>query len=381
MIGIAANIFTGEDFIEDGVVLIQDGKILEVGRNVRVPQAFQFIDARRKMLTPGFIDAHTHLGIMQEGINWQEADTNEVTEPVTAQVRVIDAINPADRGFRDAVASGITTVQVLPGSSNVICGVGSVVKTVGVTVEDMLLRQSSGLKVALGENPKREHGGRKKMPSTRMGTAALLRQYLQKARDYMRLKEKGEVKETDIQLEEISKALTGELPLRVHAHRADDIITALRIAAEFQVNVTIEHCTEGHKIVPQLKRAAISAAVGPTLSSRSKYELADLGWHTVKALADAAVPISLITDHPVVPIGYLPVCGALAVREGVSYKNALKALTSNAAAHLGVSHRIGSVKPGMDADLVIWGGVDPFHYTTRVDEVYVGGKRILPACE
>lgn len=374
---VGGKIFTGSHIIEEGTVLINGDKIAAVGNDITIPSDCRRISARGKLVTPGLIDAHTHLGVMQEGVNWQEADINEATEPVTSQVRVIDAINPKDPGFQDAVRGGVTCVQVLPGSSNVICGVGSVIKTHGRVVEEMLICEHSGLKVAFGENPKREHGQNKRLPSTRMGAAALLRQTMAKAQDY--LNKDAEEKEKNLQLEPIVRVLQKKMPLRAHAHRSDDIMTALRIAREFQVDITIEHCTEGHEIADILKQAGVSVAVGPTLTSRSKFELANLGWHTVRELDKAGVPLCLITDHPVIPIGYLSLCGALAVREGLDWETALAALTINAARHLGIADRTGSLEPGRDADLVIWDHEDPFHYKTKVEKTFINGKEVYAA--
>ena len=369
---IGGSLFTGAKLIKKGTLLVDEGKIIAVG-SVDIPNNARIIEIPGKIITPGLIDAHSHLGATQEGVNWQEADINEATDPVTSQVRIIDAVNPKDPGFKDAVQGGVTCVQVLPGSANVVCGVGAIVKTHGRVVEEMLLEKSSGLKIAFGENPKREHGRNKRLPSTRMGSAALLRQTLAKAHDY----QNKDDKKRDLQLEPIVDVLKRKMPLRAHAHRSDDIVTALRIAIEFDLDITIEHCTEGHEIPDILRQAKVSCAVGPTLSSRSKLELANMSWQTVVTLDAAGVPICLITDHPVVPIGYLSICGALAVREGLSWEKALAAITINPARHLGIDNRVGSLEPGKDADFIIWDGSDPFHYRTKVERTFINGIEVF----
>ena len=369
---IGGSLFTGAKLIKKGTLLVDEGKIIAIGA-VDIPNNARIIEIPGKIITPGLIDAHSHLGATQEGVSWQEADINEATDPVTSQVRIIDAVNPKDPGFKDAVQGGVTCVQVLPGSANVVCGVGAIVKTHGRVVEEMLLEKSSGLKIAFGENPKREHGGNKRLPSTRMGSAALLRQTLAKAHDY----QNKDDKKRDLQLEPIVDVLKRKMPLRAHAHRSDDIVTALRIAVEFDLDITIEHCTEGHEIPDILQQAKVSCAVGPTLSSRSKLELANMSWQTVVTLDAAGVPICLITDHPVVPIGYLSICGALAVREGLSWEKALAAITINPARHLGIDNRVGSLDPGKDADFIIWDGSDPFHYRTKVERTFINGIEVF----
>ncbi|OEF99483.1 amidohydrolase [Vulcanibacillus modesticaldus] len=362
--------------IENGVILIEEGKIKAIGEDIEIPGDATIIDGQNKWVTPGLIDAHTHLGVFEETIGWAGADGNEMTNPSTPHVRALDAINPLEQGFVDAYMGGITTVQIMPGSANVIGGEMSIVKTYGRVVEEMLVKELSGIKVAFGENPKRVYGEKKQMPSTRMGTAAVLRENLTKAKNYMKKMEEGNDKkspEVDLQMESLIKVIKREIPLRAHAHRADDIMTAIRIAEEFEIDLTLEHCTEGHIIADIIAEKGYRAAVGPTLSNRSKIELGDRGWHTLVELDKAGVPVSIITDHPVVPIEYISVSAAIAVREGLDEETALKAITINPARHMGVEDKVGSLEVGKDADVVIWSG-NPFDFRTKVEVTIINGK-------
>lgn len=364
----------------EGIVLIEGSKIVAVGL-VEVPEGAQVIDAEGKWILPGFIDAHTHLGVCEETYRIEGDDTNEMTDPITPHVRALDAVNPEDEGLADAVKGGITTAFTVPGSGNVVGGTGLVIKTFGKVVDKMVVREPAGMKVAFGENPKRVYGDEKKMPMTRMGTAALLRETLFKAQHYMEALEKGkddpeEMPERDLRLEAMIAVLTKQIPLRAHAHRADDIMTAVRIAREFEVDLVIEHCTEGHKIAEELAEAGIPAVVGPSLSNRAKIELKDITFKTAGILAKAGVKVALMTDHPVIPVQYLPICAGLAVREGMSREDALKALTINPAEILGVADRVGSLTPGKDADVVIWSG-DPLEIVSKPELVMIDGKVVF----
>jgi len=364
--------------IENGTILVEGKIIKAIGTDVEIPKDAEIIDVKGKWITPGLLDEHTHLGIYEESIGWAGNDVNEMTDPSTPHIRALDAINPFDRGLRDAYEGGITTVQVMPGSANVIGGEMSVIKTYGRIVDEMVVRKLSGVKTAFGENPKRVYGDKKQMPSTRMGTAAVLRDNLIKAQNYLRKLELGELNadklpDRDLKMEVLVKVLKKEIPLRAHAHRADDIITAVRIKEEFDIDMTIEHCTEGHKIVDFLAEKGIRVAIGPTMSNRSKIELEDKGWHTLVALNKANVPISIISDHPVVPIEYLPLFAAIAVREGLDEEAAWRAITINPALHMGVSERVGSLEVGKDADIVVWSG-DPFEVKTKVLYTMINGE-------
>lgn len=371
---------TGE-VLNSGTILIKDGQIAAIGEQIDIPAGTEIIDATGKIITPGIIDAHTHLGIGEEGIKWEGQDYNEISEPTTPEMRAIDAINPEDEGLKDAIKAGITTVMTGPGSANVIGGENLVMKTVGRTVEDMVILNPCGLKGALGENPKRVYGTRSNFqaPVTRMATAAILRKALIQARHYLEMleysKKEGKPFERNLKSESLARLLKKELPLRTHAHRADDILTVLRIAKEFEIDVTIEHCTEGHKIVEELVAAKVPAVIGPSLTSRSKYELRDRTFDTPGILSKAGVKVALMTDHPVVPIQYLPICAGLAVRHGMDEAEALKAITINAAEILGVADRVGSLEVGKDADLVIFDG-HPFETRTKVEKVFVNGEEV-----
>jgi imidazolonepropionase-like amidohydrolase len=353
--------------VEAGTILIDDeGRIERVGIDVSLPDGVEAIDASGLSVFPGFVDAHTHLGIWEEGVGRAFWDGNEATDPVTPHIRALDAINPRDQGLADARSAGVTTVCVTPGSANAICGQAVVIKTAGEVVDRMVRRQPAGLKMALGENPKSVYKPRDKMPSTRMGTAALIREALVKTQSYLEKQARAaqdpdkEPPDEDLKLESIALALRGEIPVRIHAHRADDILTALRLGQEFGLEVAVEHCTEGHKVATELAAAGVPALVGPSLSSRSKMELRELSFATPGELARAGVTVALVSDHPFVPIQYLPLCGGLAVREGLDEETALRAVTLVPAEILGVSDRVGSLEPGKDADLALYRG-HPFH--------------------
>lgn len=368
---------TGEK-AENGVILVEQGKIIAVQTRAEIPVGAEVIEAKGKFVTPGIIDVHTHLGISEEGIGKEGADYNEVSEAVTPYVRALDGINPEEQGFKDAIRSGVTTVQIMPGSANVIGGEIIAVKTYGNIIDNMILRSPSGMKAAFGENPKRFHGGKDKAPITRMAIAGLFRQQFIKAQNYLKSLEGHSPVPRDLGLENLGKVLTREIPLRAHAHRADDIVTVLRLAKEFGITVTIEHCTEGHRIADCLAESGVRVAVGPTMSTRSKVELADKGWHTVIALANAGVPVSITTDHPVVGIEYLITSVATAVSYGLAEAVAWQSVTINAAKHIGVEDRVGSIEVGKDADLVIWSG-DPFDLRNKVEQTLIEGKVVYSA--
>ena len=361
---------TGE-VIENCSLLIDEGKFIGVGKDLESPPDCRIIDAAGKIVTPGLIDVHTHLGITEEGIGKDGKDHNETSSAVTPQLRAIDGINPQDRGFEDARQAGITTVQVMPGSANVIGGEMSVLKTVGHIVDEMVIRSPSGMKAATGENPKVFHGGKGNMPTTRMGVAALLRENLIDAQNYL----DSEKKERKLGMENLGKVLNKEIPLRVHAHRADDIATVLRLKREFGIDITIEHCTEGHQIAEYIAEHDVRVSVGPTLSTRSKVELKDKQWSTIKSLLDVGVPCSITTDHPVVGINYLLTSAIHAINHGITEEQALRALTSDAAKHLGVENRVGSIETGKDADFVIWSG-NPFELQHHAEEVFIDGIKV-----
>lgn len=363
---------TGNDFSK-GTVLMDDGKITAVGEGLDVPEDAVVVDAQGKVVTPGLIDVHTHLGVSEAGVGREGADFNETSKSMTPEIRALDGINPIERGFQDAREAGVTTVQIMPGSANVIGGEMVVAKTVGNIVDDMVISSPSGMKAATGENPKRFHGGKDRMPNTRMGVAAQLRSKLIETQNYI---DGAGVKGRDLGLENLAKVLKKEIPLRVHAHRADDIQTVLRIKEEFDIDLTIEHCTEGHQIAEHVAKFNVPVSIGPTMSTRSKVELADKGWHTIKALLDAGVACSITTDHPVVGIEYLVTSAIHAIEQGgITEEQALRAITLDAAKHIGVADRVGSLEKGKDADVVIWSG-NPFELASSVEKVYIDGNEV-----
>ena len=373
---------TGREFAGD--ILIEGTKIMALGENLdgEVPAEAVVIDALGCLVLPGFIDAHCHVGIGEEIYRWEGEDFNEMTDPVTPDMRAIDGINPEDEGFRDARLGGVTAVFTGPGSGNVIGGTGVVMKTAGKIVDKMIVRDPAGLKVAFGENPKMIYGEQKKMPMTRMGTAALLRQALVDAQVYRDKLEEGKtdpdkIPERDLGLETLLLVINRQIPLRAHAHRADDIMTAIRIAREFEVDLVIEHCTDGHKIAEELAELGYPAVIGPLLTNRSKVELKDKSFKTPGILAKAGVKVAIMTDHSVTPIEQLPLCAALACKAGMDMEEALKAITINSAEILGVSDRIGSLAVGKDADIVIW-SEHPFILTARPLYVIIDGKVVSP---
>ena len=368
--------------IEGGTILIDGGKIVKVGKRIKVPEDAEVIDVTGKVVMPGLIDAHCHIGIIEEKIGWAGGDGNEMTDPATPHMRALDAIkaNADEGGLEAAVKAGITTVQILPGSANVIGGTGVVVKTAPkVVTDDMVIRNPSGMKIAFGENPRRVYGeGLKKTPSTRMGVAAILREWLQKTVNYMEKKERfkddpEKMPEVDIKLEALIPVLKGEIPLRAHAHRADDVATAVRIAEEFGVKMSWEHATEGHRIAEWIAEKGVPAVWGPSLMSRPKWEMRELSFDTPKALYDAGVKFAFQTDSMGANIAYLPISAGLAVKHGLPYEEALKAITIVPAEILGVSDRVGSIEKGKDADLRILDG-DPLELRTRVEMVLIDGE-------
>lgn len=366
--------------IERGTVFIEGSQIKAIGEEIAIPEGAQVIDGVGKVLTPGLIDAHSHAGLDEEGFGSEGWDYNEATDPATPWLRAIDGINPSEMGLRDAAFNGITTVCVVPGSANVIGGEGIIIHTYGDVVDEMVVSRDAGLKVAFGENPKRVYQEQKKMPTTRMGTAAILRENLVRATNYMAKLEQGQrdpdkAPDRDLRMETLVRVLRREIPLRAHAHRADDIMTALRIAEEFKVRIVIEHATEGQKIAGQLAQRRVPAVVGPSLSSRSKVELRQLDFATPAVLTKAGVKVALTLDHPVIPLKYLPVVAALAVRAGLPEEEAWKAITINPAEILGIDQRVGSIEVGKAADLVLWSG-DPLDVRSRAEKTIIGGRLI-----
>jgi imidazolonepropionase-like amidohydrolase len=362
----------------DGVVLVEDGAIRALGTDVRVPDGVELVDATGKVVLPGLVDAHTHLGVHEEAEGWAGEDTNEMTDPVTPHVRALDGINPADLGFADAVAGGVLTVNVNPGSGNPIGGQTVALRCGGATVDEMVLRGPSGVKSALGENPKRVYGDRKEFPSTRLGTAAAIRDAFVKTGNYLAKRDRGdgEPVDRDLRWETLAMVLRREIPWRQHCHRADDIATALRLADEFGYRLVIDHGTEAAPLADRIAARGVPVLIGPLLTSRSKVELRNRSLANPGRLAAAGVELGIITDHPVVPIQLLHVQAALAVKEGLDPAAALRAVTLVPARVMGVDDRVGSLLAGKAATLCVWSG-DPLDVRSRVEAAWIEGRRVL----
>lgn len=362
----------GEPF--NGTVLVRDGRIAELGPDIDVPDGAEVVDAAGGWLLPGFIDAHVHLGVDEEGEGWAGQDTNEMTDPVMAAARAIDAINPVEVGFDDAIIGGITAVNVNPGSGNPIGGLAVAIRTHGRVVDDMVLRSPSGLKAALGENPKRVYGERTQTPSTRLGVALTIRQAFARARAWAA--KPAEERDADLVSEALCRVLEREIPWRQHSHRADDIATALRIAEEFGFDLVLDHGTESYLIADKIAAAGVPVLYGPLIVSRSKVEVRHRTPKAPGILTAAGVKVSIITDHPVVPIEFLVDQAALAVKHGMAAQEALRAITLNPAEVLGLADRLGSLVPGKDADLVLWEG-DPLDLRHRTLQVWQAGQEVM----
>jgi imidazolonepropionase-like amidohydrolase len=365
--------------IEGGTVLLRDGKIAAVeGPGFAVPSGVVVVDATGKWVLPGFVDAHAHAGVAEEAEGWAGQDTNERTDPNTAHVRALDAINPADQGFRDAIGGGVLAVNVNPGSANPIGGQTVAIKCWGRTVDEMVMREPAGLKSALGENPKRVYGERNETPSTRLGTAAVIRAAFVAAQNYLAklaaATEDAPV-DRDLKLEALGRVLRREIPWRQHCHRADDIATAMRMAREFGYDLVIDHGTEAYLLADQIAAASIPVIIGPLFTSRSKVELRNRSLANPGRLAAAGVTIAITTDHPVVPIHFLIHQATLAVKEGLDPVTALRAVTINPARIIGCADRIGSLSVGKDADLVVWSG-DPLDVMSRAERAFLDGREI-----
>ena len=344
----------GPDLPRGSVLIGDDGKILSVAETIDCPEA-TVIDAQGRLVTPGCVDAHCHIGLHNEACGWEGRDYNEMVDPITPQMRAIDSIYPFDESFGLALKGGVTSACTGPGSANVVGGTFVAIKLAGKRVDKMIIRDPIAMKCAFGENPKRCYGqAGKKSPMTRMATAALLRELLFKTRRYVEDKENGKTPGFDMKLEAMIPVIKGQLPLKAHAHRSDDILTAIRIAKEFGLKMTLDHCTDGAVIADELAEEGLPAFVGPSLGSKSKLELISKSFTTPKALHDAGVKISIITDAPVIPLQYLPMCAALAVKEGLTADDAWKAITINPAESTGIADRVGSLEPGKDGDVVIW---------------------------
>lgn len=367
---------------EKGCVLVEDGKIKEIGESIVETENMEIIDAKGGWVMPGIIEAHCHIGIMEEDKGFEGNDTNEMTDPVTPQLRAIDAINPMDTAFNDAVEGGVTSVMTGPGSANVVGGQFVFMKTKGKSIDDMIVKEPAAMKIAFGENPKRVYSGKGKMPATRMATAALLRETLTKAAQYKEKKEKalakGEDFTEDFKQEAWLPVLNKEIPLKAHAHRSDDILTAIRIGKEFNLHMTLDHCSEGHFIPEYVAASSYPAIIGPTLTRRSKIEVQNKTFKTPGIVHKAGTLVALTTDHPVIPVQYLSKCAGLAAKEGLGIEEGLKAITINAATICGVADRVGSLEVGKDADIAIFSG-NPMEIFTDTLYTIIDGQIVYKA--
>ncbi len=366
-----------------GDLLIENGKIAAIAERIDAPEGCEIVDAAGCLVTPGLMDAHTHIGIDETAIRWEGADYNETSNPVTPEMRGIDGINPMDEAFDDALAGGVTAAITGPGSANVIGGTFVALKLRGKCVDDMVLRNPAAMKVAFGENPKGCYGqqGRKE-PVTRMGVAALLREELAKTKKYAEdidaaEKDPAKSRPFDFKLEAMLPVIRRELPLKCHAHRADDILTMLRIAHEFNIDVTLDHVTEGHLIADILAKEGRPVLVGPSFGSKSKFELKNKTFATPGILYKAGLEVCIITDAPVTPLCYLPLCAGLAMKEGLPEDAAWRAITINPAKVARVDDRIGSLEVGKDADIAIFDGHPLRDIQCRTRQVFVDGEPVL----
>ena len=373
--GLIHTAVTPEPFIAD--MLVENGKIKAIGAGLNASGA-QVVDVAGLHVYPGFVEAHGHIGLDGYGIGYEGQDYNEMNDILSPQLRAIDAIQPMDFALREAREAGVTCLCVGPGSANVLGGTFAAIKPVGIRVDKMLVKKECAMKCAFGENPKRCY--KDKGDSTRMSTAAKLRESLFKAREYQqKLEAAGDDMSKrpafDMKLNALLPVLRKEMPLKAHAHQADDMFTALRIAREFEVDITLEHCTEGHLIAQELAQENVPLAVGPTLGHAVKFELRNKSWETPGVLQKAGCLVSIITDSPVIPQKYLPLCAGLAVKSGMDPFGALQAITLNPARHIGIADRVGSLEAGKDADVVITDG-SAFDVSTSVKMVFIDGEQV-----
>ncbi len=365
-----------EPFVGD--IIVNAGKIVQIGKHIPVKGDCETFNASGLNVFPGFIDAHSHLGTFGTGIGFEGEDANEMNDIITPQLRAIDCINPFDDSFAAARKSGVTTVGTGPGSANVLGGTFAAIKTAGIRIDDMIVKNPVALKCAFGENPKRCY--KDKCAYSRMTTAALLRETLFMAKEYMlRCEAAGnDISKRppfNLKYESLIPVLKKQIPLKAHVHQANDIFTALRIAQEFDLNITLEHVTEGHLIADYLAQQNVPLAIGPTLTFSCKYELRNKTWETPAILAKAGCKISIITDSPVIPQEYLPLCAGMAIKAGLNPWEALAAITLNPAIHLGIEDTVGSIEVGKDADLVITSG-SPFEIASEIKAVFINGEMI-----
>lgn len=366
------------DILESGIMLIDEGKIIAIGQNIPIPDNSEVLDLKGKIVIPGLIDAHTHIGIWGDGEGEEAHDGNEWIDPVTAGINALNAVNPRHSSFEGAREGGITTVQILPGSVNPVAGLGFACKTAGTIIDDMVIKNPAGLKCALGENPKMNHGQtQKKYPASRMGISAIIREYLYKAKEYGKKKQiaekKGETPDIDLSLESGLMVLNREIPLRIHAHRHDDIVTAIRLCEEFDIDYSIEHCTDGHLIAEYLGKKAVCAMVGHGLASSSKIETAESSDNNPAVLYKHGVKVCLVSDHPFLNCRYFLPSASIVHKSGLPVIDTLRTITINPAQALGIQDRVGSLEAGKDADFVVLGG-ELFTLKGRVEATYIEGS-------
>ncbi len=368
------------EIIENGFIEIKDKKITNIGSMEDYTVTGGEIDLKGNMVFPGFIDAHCHVGILEDSLTFEGDDVNESTDPVTPHLRGVDAVNPMDVCFDEALMAGVTTVATGPGSANVIGGSFAVLKTNGKCVDQMVIKENAAMKFAFGENPKGAYNQKGQTPITRMGAISLIREqlfkakeYLDKLNDYYEDPEENDKPDFDIKCESLIPLLKKEIPMKAHAHRADDIFSAIRIAKEFDLNLTLDHCTEGHLIADELAAYGYPCLVGPSLIGRSKPELKNKSYVTPKVLYEKGLSVSIITDHDVIPLEHLPLCAALAHKAGLPYMESLKAITINPAKVLGVSDVVGSIEKGKDADITVF-ETDPLDIQSSPKMVIINGK-------
>ena len=345
----------GEDLDGGSILIGDDGKIISVAKEISAPVGAEIIDAEGRLVTPGLVEAHCHTGLRTSSMRWEGSEINEKSNVITPEMRAIDGINPMDETLFEAIKGGVTTACTGPGSANVVGGSFVAIKLFGKRVDKMIVKYPLAMKCAFGENPKSAYGqSGSKAPVTRMATAAILRELLFKARNYLTAKENGKEPAFDMKLEAMIPVIKGEIPLKAHAHRADDILTSIRIAKEFGVKLTLDHCTEGALIADELAEEGYPAFVGPSFGSKSKPELSEKSFETPAILDAAGVKVSIITDAPVLPLESLSLCAGLAVNAGLPEEKAWRAITINPATANGISDRVGSLEPGKDGDVVIW---------------------------
>ncbi len=370
--------------IENGYIVVKEDKIKEIGLMDQLKlddYDCEKIDADSKTVYPGFIEAHCHLGLSESAIRFEGSDHNEATDPITPNMRGLDGINPADITFKEALEAGVTTANTGPGSANIIGGTFAIIKTNGSRIDDMIVREPSAMKCAFGENPKRVYNNKNKMPTTRMAVAALFRETLSKTQQYLAKKEAAgddisKLPSYDAKLEALIPVIKKEIPIKAHAHRADDIFTAIRIATEFDLKMTIDHTTEGHLIAEELFEEKYPCIVGPSFGHRSKFELKEKSFETPKILCEAGLDVAITTDSPVVPLDKLPLMAGLACKEGMKRDDALKAITINPAKILEIDDMYGSIEETKIADLVIF-DKHPFEVDAKVSHVIVSGEIVV----